>query len=34
MGLDLLTQTDKNLEYPWIFGEIVVSLQRRNIFKA
>ena len=23
-----LTQTDKNLGYPWIFGEIVVSLQR------
>ena len=26
MLFDLLTQTDKNLGYPWIFGEIVVSL--------
>jgi hypothetical protein len=23
---DLLIQTDKNLGYPWIFGEIVVTL--------
>jgi hypothetical protein len=24
--IDLLTQTDKNLRYPWIFGELAVSL--------
>ena len=24
---DLLIQTDNNLGYPWIFGEIVVTLQ-------
>ena len=27
---DLLTQTDNNLGYPWIFGELVVSLQPWN----
>jgi hypothetical protein len=26
---DLLTQTDKNLRYPWIFGKIVVTLHAR-----
>ena len=25
--IDILRQTDKNLEYLWVFGEFVVSLQ-------
>ena len=28
--IDLLTLTDKNLGYPWIFGEIVVTLHAKE----